>query len=543
MKEDTPSHQPVSAEQGTYAYDLSETWRAFIVVNALLIAAWLGLFALEKWQQPKHNPASLQQSAIALGDALQTDLERDTFTEQEKQSLNALFAEHGALHSASIALSNGEALYLPDQASFRSVNNIGYSHLLRWQQTLALPDDDTATITVQQLATGQRDMPQYSPYLIAALIIFNTLFAFRVRQYLQQKQLRQQTSSDTATGSSPSNRDSLSPASSEATQHTIDLIDQLTIERNELRLAQQTAVQSSQLKSKLIADTSHELLTPLNSIVGFSQLLSQSNDTLSEDNADYVQRIHHNAQHLTAIVNDMLDLSRLESGRLQLNYTSTDIYSLLFSVVYSITLDAEYKKLHVVTDLENLYGVSLSTDALRLRQIVTNLLSNAIRYTSTGFVRLSANIETNRNTQWLRVDVTDSGPGISPAQRERIFNRFNGDSADTVPMSTGLGLSIANDLVNAFGGKLSLSQPAEGGSEFTVILPLDEIHRAQATVQEDKPKVLLYCGVNGSNEISSSTHHASSAIYRAKQSQLQQYQRILAEIAEVDTYSAWTTFY
>jgi hypothetical protein len=221
----------------------------------------------------------------------------------------------------------------------------------------------------------------------------------------------------------------------------------------------------------------HELKTPLNSIIGYSELFlrhqrqtPELRDTLPK--LEHIERVLRNGRHLLRLVNDTLELSRADDGKIQLRLIQTDIRSLINSVKEVLEPMAQSKELQMVVDC-NLAPDRVLTDPLRLQQIVTNLLSNAIRYTQQGSIRLTC--QTFGANQWA-IAVTDTGSGIAPENQARVFEPFfrvgySGDSHS--PESTGLGLAIVSRLVKLLQGEIELVSQIGVGSTFTVILPLE----------------------------------------------------------------------
>jgi hypothetical protein len=221
----------------------------------------------------------------------------------------------------------------------------------------------------------------------------------------------------------------------------------------------------------------HELKTPLNSIIGYSELFlrhqrqtPEVRDTLPK--LEHIERVLRNGRHLLRLVNDTLELSRADDGKIQLRLIQTDVRSLINSVKEVLEPMAQLKELQMVVDC-SLGPDRVLTDPLRLQQIVTNLLSNAIRYTQQGSIRLSC--QRFSTDQWA-IAVSDTGSGITPENQARVFEPFFrvGYSEDShSPESTGLGLAIVSRLVKLLQGEIELVSQVGIGSTFTVILPLE----------------------------------------------------------------------
>ena len=268
------------------------------------------------------------------------------------------------------------------------------------------------------------------------------------------------------------------------------------IENSELSLAKQSAMEASRVKSKIIANTGHELLTPLNSIVGFSKiLLDKKMDTGQQIN--FLQRINDNALHLSALVNDLLDFSVRSDLALQLDYQTVDIHSLLLSIANIMTYEAQSKGLILLTNFDTLLGCQIKTDPLRLRQVISNLSINAIRYTEQGHIKITAKlIEDIHGDKQLLLQIEDTGIGIAKEQQEDIFSTFVSHPSETVHtkagpgLGLGLGLSIVATILNRLGAKLDLQSEIQQGSCFKITVPIKESSQTE-------PKI----NINGINHI------------------------------------------
>lgn len=228
----------------------------------------------------------------------------------------------------------------------------------------------------------------------------------------------------------------------------------------ELRLSHEAAENSSQIKTEFMARMSHELRTPLNAILGFSQVLKKQLTGLSPLQSKYLERLHHNGLHLLDLINDVLDLSRIESGHLRLHYAPCDLKELLSEIIASFQAQLEKKQLSLELSLQE---ARLETDALRLRQIISNLIDNAIKYTDTGSISLTLK---TRKHHPLYLEVKDTGPGIPKQLEQHIFESFQ--QKDVHQEGVGLGLAIARHLAQQMGYQLRLcpTENAEKGACF-----------------------------------------------------------------------------
>jgi signal transduction histidine kinase/DNA-binding response OmpR family regulator len=225
---------------------------------------------------------------------------------------------------------------------------------------------------------------------------------------------------------------------------------------------------ASQAKSDFIASMSHELRTPLSAILGFSELMRaeprQGDGRLVPD--EWIEHIHSGGQHLLALINDVLDLAKVEAGRLDLDRAQFDLRNLIGETISGLHPLAERKQL-VITSHGGVQG--LVADRGRVRQVLYNLLSNAIKFTPVGG---SISVETIADDGAVRLSVTDTGPGIAPEDQGVIFDEFRQvGNVDSRPEGTGLGLALARRLVEAHGGQLELSSELGVGSRFTAVFP------------------------------------------------------------------------
>ena len=235
----------------------------------------------------------------------------------------------------------------------------------------------------------------------------------------------------------------------------------------ELLEAKEKAESSNRLKTAFLQNMSHEIRTPMNGIMGFSELLKEDEIDENERN-EYIDIIHRNSQQLLHIVNDILDISRLDAGEIKIQKQSVDIISLIASEKSFFEKQANDRGLYLKTELKLVSneGMILS-DRIRIKQILDNLISNAIKFTKEGGITISL----TENSDHLIVSVIDTGLGIPKESYDIIFKRFEQIHTHLVEGGTGLGLPISKKLAKMLGGELTFSSETNKGSIFKLFLP------------------------------------------------------------------------
>jgi len=266
------------------------------------------------------------------------------------------------------------------------------------------------------------------------------------------------------------------------TEKQIELVstfaDQAALAIENVRLFEEIQDKNRQLqmasehKSQFVSSMSHELRTPLNAIIGLTDMLVTNAARFGTEKAqEPLQRVNRAGTHLLGLINQVLDLSKIEAGKLELNPQTVQLAPLINEVIGTAGQLAEQNKNRLVVDAQDNLG-ALTVDPMRLRQILLNLLSNACKFTKEGEVKLRARRVAN-GRDWIELAVADTGIGMTPEQQAKLFEEFTQADASTARRygGTGLGLAITRKLARMMGGDVTVqSEPGEG-SVFTVRLP------------------------------------------------------------------------
>ncbi|MGO1691395.1 MAG: ATP-binding protein [Marinobacter sp.] len=255
----------------------------------------------------------------------------------------------------------------------------------------------------------------------------------------------------------------------QATEDLRETLETIEIQNIELDFARKEALEASRIKSEFLANMSHEIRTPLNGIIGFTELLLKS--PLPRQQRDHLSTIRKSSEILLTIINDILDFSKIEAGKLILDRVPFQLREIVEEVMVMLAPAAHSKNLDLVPLVYNDVPDNIMGDPLRVKQVITNLVNNAIKFTQTGEVVLRASLEEEdkeNNRVTLRLSITDSGVGLSRAQQQSLFNAFSQADASTARQygGTGLGLAISKRLVEEMGGKIGLQSELGKGSTF-----------------------------------------------------------------------------
>ncbi|HMF25589.1 MAG TPA: ATP-binding protein [Pseudolabrys sp.] len=245
----------------------------------------------------------------------------------------------------------------------------------------------------------------------------------------------------------------------------VRLFDEIQDKNRQLQMA-------SENKSQFVSSMSHELRTPLNAIIGLTEMMVKNAARFGTEKAqEPLQRVNRAGTHLLGLINQVLDLSKIEVGKFELNPQTVQLAPLINEVIGTAGQLAEQNKNRLVVDAQENLG-ALTVDSMRLRQILLNLLSNACKFTREGEVRLRARRVAN-GRDWIELAVADTGIGMTPEQQAKLFEEFSQADATTAQRfgGTGLGLALSRKLARMMGGDVTVTSESGKGSVFTVRLP------------------------------------------------------------------------
>ena len=249
----------------------------------------------------------------------------------------------------------------------------------------------------------------------------------------------------------------------------------------ELEAAKEKAEVANQAKSAFIANMSHELRSPLNAILGFAQIMIRS-QTLPKEHTESVSIINRSGEHLLTLINNVLDLSKIEAGRITLNEKNFDLHHLLDDIHDMFQLKATDKDLQLLFESGANLPRYIRSDEVKLRQILINLINNALKFTERGGISVrSQKISSDK----IGFEVEDTGPGIAPEELERLFEAFSQtETGKQAQEGTGLGLSISSKFVELMGGEMRVSSQVGRGTRFRFEIIVEEVEAAKVENQE-----------------------------------------------------------
>ena len=288
--------------------------------------------------------------------------------------------------------------------------------------------------------------------------------------------------------------DEIQQKNRELEQHSAKLERTVAQRTEELKQAMEAAEEASSAKSGFLANMSHELRTPMNAIIGYSEMLMEdAEDDGNQAAVDDLKKIHGAGTHLLSLINDVLDLSKIEAGKMELYLETFEVASLVEGVVS--TIDALVKKNanRLEVEVDRSLG-EMHADITKVRQALFNLLSNAAKFTHEGEIGLSVHAEEIDGEPWIRMAVSDSGIGIRPDKIDQVFEEFSqaDDSTTRDYGGTGLGLPISRRFCRMMGGDIAVESTVGEGSTFTIRLPV-VVQEAptEADATADSPTVVI----------------------------------------------------
>ena len=258
---------------------------------------------------------------------------------------------------------------------------------------------------------------------------------------------------------------------------SLDDVTQLEQNKIDLKIAKDAADAANKAKGDFLANMSHEIRNPMNAIVGFTDILRRGLEESEATRTTYLNTIHASGTHLVELINDILDFSKIEAGKLELEVQSCSPYQLMTEVVNVLRIKAEQQELNLSIRIRGAIPETIQADPTRLRQILMNLVGNAIKFTQEGSVTIVASMVEQNGRSFVRFEVQDTGIGMTEEQMGRLFQEFmQADSSVTRRFGgTGLGLAISKKLTEAMGGKIAVDSEIGVGSTFHFCIDAGEL--------------------------------------------------------------------
>ncbi|WP_430417860.1 ATP-binding protein, partial [Parasphingorhabdus sp.] len=268
----------------------------------------------------------------------------------------------------------------------------------------------------------------------------------------------------------------------------------LVDKEKEIVSALKVAEAATGAKSKFLANMSHEIRTPMNGVIGFTQLLDDG--TLNETQKKYVRLISDSGSAMMTLLNDILDISKVDSGSMTISPEPCDVADLVASCMKIFSPNAEEKSLAILVDIDERLPHWVQVDGFRLRQIVMNLLANAVKFTESGHIAITAEFDElgqsgqiDSSQPCLVITVEDTGVGIAPDRQDAIFEPFIQEDDSTARQygGSGLGLTISRQLAELMGGSIRLDSQLGRGSKFTVEIPVERLEQTRSAKLVEAP--------------------------------------------------------
>ena len=298
--------------------------------------------------------------------------------------------------------------------------------------------------------------------------------------------------------------------------------DKIRTRTKELKIARDKALKASEAKGNFLATMSHEIRTPMNGIIGMAQILLETE--LSSKQKTQLSVLLSSSESLLQIINDILDLSKLEYGNLLIQKVQFNIYELIDDILSSLSITSSQKNLEIINIIDSNVPFELVGDPSRLRQILINLVGNAIKFTDSGHIQINLEViekqhDSNTDEMYIQFEVTDTGKGISNEDQDKLFKPFSqitGTKYDKeIQKGTGLGLSICKKLSKIMNGTIELRSENKVGTTFTLCIPFKSVNQTK-TISKSSKKVCFY---QNAAELNKLTHkqfdHLSEAVTKA----------------------------
>jgi len=298
--------------------------------------------------------------------------------------------------------------------------------------------------------------------------------------------------------------------------------DKIRTRTKELKIARDKALKASEAKGNFLATMSHEIRTPMNGIIGMAQILLETE--LSSKQKTQLSVLLSSSESLLQIINDILDLSKLEYGNLLIQKVEFNIYELIDDILSSLSITSSQKNLEIINIIDSNVPSELVGDPSRLRQILINLVGNAIKFTDSGHIQINLEViekqhDSNTDEMYIQFEVTDTGKGISNEDQDKLFKPFSqitGTKYDKeIQKGTGLGLSICKKLSKIMNGTIELRSENKVGTTFTLCIPFKTVNQTK-TISKSSKKVCFY---QNAAELNKLTHkqfdHLSEAVTKA----------------------------
>ncbi|MDO8207244.1 MAG: PAS domain S-box protein [Gallionella sp.] len=273
-------------------------------------------------------------------------------------------------------------------------------------------------------------------------------------------------------------------AEEELKRYKDQLEEKVALRTNDLELARNAAEAANRAKSVFLSSMSHELRTPLNAILGFSSLM-RKDPLLAQEQRENLDIINRSGEHLLTLINDVLEMAKIEAGRVQLESAPFDLGGMVRDVTDMMHVRAQEKGLQLLVDQSSEFPRYIKGDEARVRQVLINLLGNAVKFTRQGGVTVRFGMKPHAIPPRLLIEVEDSGSGISEADQQKIFEPFVQLGQTTTQQGTGLGLTITRQFVQLMGGTISVESTQGKGSTFRVELPAEKVAASDVVKPEN----------------------------------------------------------